>query len=179
MGEKKAKKPRSHAVTVVKRAGTPAEPRAVSGGPPGPWERELDRFWDEFRRPFSLPRLWGAERWWPSVPAMLRPPAVDVYEDGDQIIVKADIPGLSKDDIEVNVTDSTLTIKGEKRKEEEVKEKDYYRSERSFGAFSRSIVLPAEVKTEQAKATFVNGVLEVRLPKSEGAKHKVINVQVA
>jgi HSP20 family protein len=85
---------------------------------------------------------------------------------------------MSKEDIQVNVTDHLLIIKGEKKKEEEIKEGDYYRSERSYGSFSRSVDLPGEVQIENAKASFKNGVLEIRLPKTEEAKRREIKVKV-
>jgi HSP20 family protein len=96
----------------------------------------------------------------------------------DDVVIKAEIPGLSKEDITVQVTDSTLTIKGEKKREEEIKETDYYSCERSFGAFTRAVALPCDVKAEQVKASFKNGVLEVRLPKTEEAKKKAITVKI-
>jgi HSP20 family protein len=141
------------------------------------WERELDHWLDDFRRHLRLPSLWSSERWWPAE-VELQVPVVDVYERDDEVVVKAEIPGLSKDQIEVSLTDSTLTVKGEKKKEEEVKEHNYYRSERSFGSFSRTIMLPAEVRADGAKATFKDGVLEVHVPKTEAAKRKAIKVQV-
>jgi HSP20 family protein len=101
-----------------------------------------------------------------------------VYEKGNEVVVKAELPGLSKDDIEVNLTESTLTVKGEKKQEEEVKHQDYYHYERSVGAFSRRIELPTTVKADEATASFKDGVLEVRLPKSEEAKRRVVKVQV-
>jgi len=78
----------------------------------------------------------------------------------------------------VNITDHLLTIKGEKKKEEEIKEEDYYRSERAFGSFTRTLELPRAVQVEKAKASFKNGVLEIRLPKTEEAKRKEIKVKV-
>jgi HSP20 family protein len=141
------------------------------------WEHEIERMFDEFwRRPF--PSLIGAERWWPAPAFRMPAPTLDVYEEKDDVVVKAELPGLSKEDIEVNLTGSTLTIKGEKKKEEEVKEKDYYRRERSYGSFTRSLELPSEVKADQVSASFKNGVLEIRMPKTEEAKKKEIKVKV-
>jgi HSP20 family protein len=101
-----------------------------------------------------------------------------LYEEKGEIVAKAELPGLTKEDIEVKITENVLTIKGEKKKEEEVKEKDYYRSERSYGSFMRSVELPREVQADKIKATFKNGILEVRLPVSEEAKKKEIKVKV-
>jgi len=105
-------------------------------------------------------------------------PTVDFYEEKDDIVVKAELPGIDKNNVEVNLTDHTLTIKGEKKKEEEVKEKNYYRSERSYGSFVRALELPTNVHADKVKATFKDGVLEVRLPKTEEARKKEIKVKV-
>jgi HSP20 family protein len=141
-------------------------------------ERWFDRMVEDFwRRPF--PSLMRPERWWPAEAGMMmRMPAVDVYEEKDDVVIKAETPGLSKEDISVQVTDSTMTIKGEKKREEEVKEDDYYRCERSFGSFTRAVNLPCDVKADQVKASFKNGVLEVRMPKTEEAKKKAITVKI-
>jgi len=141
------------------------------------WEHEIERMFDEFwRRP--IPSLFGAERWWPAAALRMHAPALDVYEEKDDVVAKAELPGLSKEDIEVNLTDSTLTIKGEKKKEEEIKEKDYYRCERSYGSFARTLELPSTVKADQVSASFKNGVLEIRMPKTEEAKKKEVKVKI-
>lgn len=108
----------------------------------------------------------------------IREPAVDLYEQNDEIVVKAELPGLDADDIEVSITDHLLVLRGEKRKEEEVNERDYYRSERVYGEFVRTVPLPAEADPEKVTATINNGVLEIHLPKSEEAKKRQIQVQV-
>jgi len=89
-----------------------------------------------------------------------------------------ELPGIEKEDIEVNISGNLLTVKGEKKKEGEIKEENYYRLERSYGSFSRTVELPKEVQIEQARASFKNGVLEIRLPKTEEAKKKEIKVRV-
>ena len=96
----------------------------------------------------------------------------------DEIVVKAEVPGLDKPDIQVSVDGDLLTIKGEKKKEKETKEEDYYFCERAYGAFSRSLRLPVEVKTDKVTANLNNGVLEVHLPKAEEAKGKQANIPV-
>jgi HSP20 family protein len=146
--------------------------------PMSAWEREIDRLFDDFRRRMNLPSAWDLHRWWPAVEFELHTPAVDVFEKGDEVIVKAEVPGISKDRIEVKLTDTMLTLSGEKSKEEEVKDHDYYRCERSFGSFSRTVELPATVKTDAATATFKDGVLEIHIPKTEQAKQKQIKVEV-
>ena len=139
-----------------------------------PWG-DLDRMFDDFlgRR---LRSFWP-ERWWPT-PMEITTPVVDLYEEKDDIVVKAELPGMEKDNIEVNLSDNRLTIKGEKKKEEEVKKEGYYRSERSYGSFIRTLELPSEVQTDKVKAAFKNGVLEIRLPKTEEAKKKETKVKV-
>src|ERR1051325_1589097 len=137
------------------------------------FDRMVEEFW---RRPF--PSLLRPELWWPAETGMtIRIPAVDVYDKKDEVVIKAEIPGFSKDDISVLIADSVLTIKGGKQREEEVKEADYYQCERSFGSFTRDVALPCDVKADQVKASCKNGVLEVRMPKAESAKKKTIPVE--
>jgi HSP20 family protein len=158
--------PKAEAVTPV---------RAVS--PLRFWERELDRMFEDFPL-FRWPRFRDFEPFRFSRELRLHAPTLDMYEEKGEIVVKAELPGLSKDDIEISLTDSTLTLKGEKKKEEEVKEKDFYRCEREYGSFLRTIELPAEVRTEGAQAKFKDGVLEIRLPKTEEAKRRLRKVPV-
>ncbi|MGB9716586.1 MAG: Hsp20/alpha crystallin family protein [Thermodesulfovibrionales bacterium] len=133
---------------------------------------EMERWFDEFfRRPFSLLRpSWFPKIGFPEIEEVT--PTVDVFEEGDDVVVKAELPGMSKEDIDVKVTDDLITISGEKKKEEKVEKKNYYRMERSYGSFTRSLRLPTEVQTEKATAKFKDGVLEVRIPKTEEAKKK-------
>ena len=138
------------------------------------WDRDMERMMGDFlgRKP------WWPERWFRTEGVELTAPVVDLYEEKDDIVVKAELPGIDKDNIEVNLADHTLTIKGEKKKEEEIKEENYYRSERSYGSFVRTLELPKDVHTDKVKATFKNGILEVRLPKTEEAKAKEVKVKV-
>lgn len=140
------------------------------------WEREMERVFDDFLERRGRP--WWDDKWWSIKDLGIPAPAVDLYEEKDEIVAKAELPGIEKDAIQVNVADHLLTIKGEKKKEEETKEKNFYRSERSYGSFSRSVELPAEVQGEKARASFKNGVLEIRLPKTEEAKKKEVQVKV-
>ena len=121
--------------------------------------------------------LFGRE----SLPAhglSIRMPSLDLYEEKDDVVVKAELPGMGKEEIEVTVSGDVVTIKGEKKKEEEVKEKDYYRRERSYGSFARSVQLPCEGKGDQVHANFKDGVLEIRCPKSDEAKKKSVSVKI-
>ena len=137
-----------------------------------PWRpfRELEeweqRFDDLFGRP--LWRLPVEERGWM--------PAVDVFEKEDRFVVKAELPGMKEGDIDVSVVGDTLSIKGEKKTETEIKEEGYYRCERSYGSFYRSIPLPSNVDANKIEASFEDGVLEVALPKSAKIKPKKIAV---
>ena len=107
-------------------------------------------------------------------------PAVDIYEtDNHDLVLKAELPGLNRDDIEVTVENSTLVLKGTKKFESEVKEENYRRVERSYGTFHRSLTLPNTVDASRVSAEFKNGVLTVRLPFREEAKPRTINVDVA
>jgi HSP20 family protein len=123
-------------------------------------------------------RPWWPDRWFKGDELEVRAPAVDLFEEKDDIVVKAELPGMEKDNIEVNLTDNMLTIKGEKKKAEEVNEENYYRCERSYGSFLRNIELPKAVHSDKVKASFKNGILEVRIPKTEEAKSKEIKVKV-
>ncbi len=103
--------------------------------------------------------------------------AVDIYEKDDNVIVEAAVPGFKPEEIDINVTGSTLTIKGEGKTEKEVKEKNYIRHERAFGSFQRIVELPEGLDTDKANAKFEHGILTLTLPKSERIKPKTIKIQ--
>jgi len=105
-------------------------------------------------------------------------PAVDMYQTADDVIVKATVPGLAPEDIDVSITGDTLTIKGEFKEEDKVEKDQYVYQERRFGQFCRQMTLPTRVKHDKAKADFENGVLTLRLPKAEEAKPKSIKIKV-
>jgi len=135
--------------------------------------REMERLFDEF---FAPPRR--RRRWWPVAEEGVLVPTVDMYDRKGEIVVRAELPGVKKEDIELTITKDTLTIKAEVKRTEEVAEEDYYVRERSFGTFSRTLALPVEVDSERAKASFKDGVLEVLLPKREEARPKEIKVEI-
>ena len=126
------------------------------------FDRLIDRI---FNRDFDL---WEGER----------TPSIDVYEEGDNIIVKAEIPGVKKEDISVTLSDDTLTISGKKSEEKEVKKENYYRKEIRSGSFSRSFTLPARVDKDKVKATYKDGVLQLVLPKAPEEKEKEIKIEI-
>lgn len=105
-------------------------------------------------------------------------PAMDVHETEDAYVVEADVPGLQKDEIHIEVADNVLTIKGERKDEKEQKEKNYHRVERSFGSFARSVALPNGFDGGKVAAKFENGVLTVTLPKHEARKPRRVEVKV-
>ncbi|HIC93666.1 MAG TPA: Hsp20/alpha crystallin family protein [Anaerolineae bacterium] len=128
----------------------------------------MDRLFEEsFVRPWSLwPSLWEG-----TVP-------VDMYETEDSVVVTAAVPGVKPEDIDITVTGDTLTIKGEVKAEREEEKANYICRERRYGAFSRSVSLPAGLETDKAEATFENGILRLTIPKAEHAKPKTIKVKV-
>jgi len=106
-------------------------------------------------------------------------PAVDIYETKESIVLNVELPGVTKEDIALEVKDSTLTIKGEKKLEKNVKEENFHRMERTYGAFTRAFTLPSTVQQDKVKAKFRDGILEIMLPKAEEAKPKQIKVDVS
>lgn len=105
-------------------------------------------------------------------------PPVDVFETNDSVVLKADLPEVNQDEVDISVQNNTLTIRGERKAEKEVKEKNFYRMERSYGSFSRSFSLPPTVDADRIEASFSNGVLTMTLPKREQSKPKQIKVKV-
>ncbi len=105
-------------------------------------------------------------------------PAVDVEETDNEFIVRAELPGMDKKDIKISVSEDTLTISGERKREKEEKSKTYHRIEMAYGKFTRTIEFPCEVEPSNAKAVYKNGILTITVPKSEKAKPKEIEVEV-
>jgi HSP20 family protein len=141
--------------------------------------------WDPFRDLTEAERemaRWFGRR--PLVPGMVRGdgeqwlPEVDITEEKDRILVTADLPGMKQEEINVEVSEGILTIKGERKRESETKEGKTYRVERSYGSFLRSFTLPAGVDAAKVNAAYKNGVLEITLPKLAEAKAKQIKVEV-
>jgi HSP20 family protein len=105
-------------------------------------------------------------------------PAMDLVETADEFVLRADLPGLSEEDVNIEVEDNVLTVSGERKAEHEERKEGYYRVERSSGSFSRSLTLPKGVDPESVKAGFENGVLEVRIPKPEQRKPRKVAISV-
>jgi HSP20 family protein len=103
-------------------------------------------------------------------------PAMDLMEADDHLVLKADLPGMSEDDVRIEVRDNVLTVSGERKAEREEKGEGYYRVERAFGSFSRSMTLPSGIDHDQIEASFDKGVLHVRIPKPEERKPRRISI---
>lgn len=141
-----------------------------------PLMREADELFDEgFRYPYSFlsrsPREEGILQR-PEIQILL-----DVFEEGDDIVVEAEAPGLRKEDLNVTIDNDVLTISGEKRRRDKLQKADYYRRERTTGRFSRSIRIPG-IDRDQVTATFRDGLLEVRLPKTEESRKRKRSIEI-
>ena len=127
----------------------------------------MDRLFDDaFTRPLTMRDGWVATT-----------PAIDMYQTDNEIVVKAALPGIKADEVQINISGEVLTLKGETKHEEEKKDKAWHMREQKWGAFERSVVLPTEVISDKAKAEFENGVLTITLPKAEEVKPKIINIK--
>jgi HSP20 family protein len=140
--------------------------------------------WEPFREIVSLKdaadRLfedgWARyPRLWPRLGERELP--VDVYQTANEVVVKASIPGLKPEEVDISITGDTLTIKGEHKDEKEIKEENYIYKERRYGTFSRSLLIPVKVKSDKAEAVFEDGILTLTLPKAEEVKPKQIKVK--
>lgn len=132
----------------------------------------MDKLFDDFlttRRPGqraeTAPMVWQ--------------PAIEAYDTEHDVVIRAELPGINPKNVEISVTDDNMTIKGSSRAEQEERHRNYYRRELRYGAFVRSLTLPSGVQGDQAKATYRNGILEIRVPKSERAKPKSVKVEVS
>jgi len=138
---------------------------------------QLSTLRDEMNRLFdvSLPGFGGRED---RLLGVWNPP-LDVFQDKDHVFVKTELPGMKKEDIQISLHENTLTVSGERKHDQEIREGDSYRSERFFGRFHRSVTLPVTVQTDNVKAQYKDGILTVTLSKAEEAKPKQIEVQVS
>lgn len=130
--------------------------------------RQLDRWMNEALGDLQLGSAENLRTWFP---------VTDVSETPDQLILRLEVPGLSRDDIKLSVERNTLTVRGEKRQETVSENESFYRSERSYGSFERSFALPSHVDADQVKASIENGVLTIRFPRREEAKAREIEIE--
>lgn len=170
-------------MSILRKGSNDGEPKAggemqkaASARALSPYE-EMDQMFDRF-----FPQAWSPLR-----PAawreLMRPfetmamPRVDVVDRDNEIVVRAEMPGVKKEDVEVSMTDRTVTIRGSSRREEKEEKGEYYRCEIARGSFSRTITLPEHVDSNRSKATFKDGILELALPKVEKTQRRVITVE--
>lgn len=138
---------------------------------------EMDRMMDRlFRGSFLRPWRWEPRWSEMAQPFEARLPSVDIIDRDNEVLVRAELPGVDKKDLDVSVTENTVTIKGSTQREEKEEKGDYYRCERSRGEFARTLALPASVDGTKSKADFHDGMLELRLPKIEAAQRRKIPV---
>jgi HSP20 family protein len=134
-------------------------------------QSDMNRFFNAmFDAPAGSPGQGGARRW---------TPAMDLAETEDAFVLRADLPGVSQEDVHIELEDTVLTVSGERKSDHESKGEGFYRVERSFGSFSRSLTLPKGVDPEAVAASFTDGVLEVRIPKPEQRKPRRISINGA
>ena len=135
--------------------------------------RNLDKLFGEYVEPAVRQPLISK-----GAPASLVPD-IDIYERKGEIVIRTDLPGVEKEQIDLTITKDTLTVKAEAKKEEDIRPEDYYVQERSYGTYMRTVQLPQDVDSAKAKASFKNGVLEIAFPKKEEAKTTEIKVDIS
>jgi HSP20 family protein len=127
----------------------------------------MDRLFDDaFTRPLSVRDGWS-----------MASPAIDMYQTDNEVVVRASIPGIKAEEVQINVTGDVLTLKGEVKQEEERKDRAWHIREQRFGSFERSVALPTSVKSDKAEAVFENGILTITLPKADEVKPRTINIK--
>ena len=144
------------------------------------WEplRDLVSTHDHFNQLFNetFARAFGDQK---EVSLRTWVPPVDICETEDSLVLKAELPGIKPDDVEIRVEDNTLYLKGERKFEKEVKDENFHQVERSYGSFSRSFSLPSSIDSDKVKAEYQNGILILTMPKHEEAKPKTIKIDVS
>ena len=146
------------------------------------WELEKrmrdmeSRFEDFFSTDWMHPSKWELPDWAQMGQVELKVPKMDIVDRDDDVMVRADLPGVAKDDIDVSLTDNTVTVKGSTSKEKKEEDGDYYRCETMKGSFSRTMSLPSDVDGSKANSTFKDGVLEVVVPKLEKARRHSVEI---
>lgn len=160
----------------VAKGGEVERPRGRAMSPFDEMERMMEEF---FPGSLMRPGRWG---WGPRGSGLAAPfegrwPKVDVVEQDNQVVVRAEVPGVKKEDLDVSITDNSVTIRGTTQEEKTEEEGDYYHREISRGSFSRTVTLPGGVDGDKAKASFKDGMLELTLPKEERSKRRKVKVE--
>lgn len=148
-----------------------AEPRAMS-----PF-REFDRMLDSFFDRGWMPSRWEHPLWQQFAAFEKGVPKIDVIDRDAEVVIRAEVPGFEREELDVSVTDGAVTIKGDHREESKEEEGDYFHSEISRGSFTRTVALPSEIDADKADASFKNGVLELTLPKLKQASRRKVEVK--
>lgn len=140
---------------------------------------EMERLFEGyFPRGWMHPFHWERPSWGElAAPFEGKTPRVDIVDRDNELVVKAELPGVDKKDLDISMTENTVTIKGSTSHEEKEEKGDYYRSEMSRGSYSRTLALPSDVEADKAKAKFKDGVLELTLPKLKKAKRRSVKVE--
>lgn len=141
--------------------------------------KNVEKWFDEFFEEPHFPATWMRM---PSLKKLKMmeefSPSVDMFDNKDEIVLKAELPGMKKEDVNVSITEDSISIKGEMKKEEETKEDDYYYSERTYGSFSRILPLPYKIKANKVDAKFSDGLLEIHMPKADESKPKEVKINL-
>ena len=149
-----------------------------TGDSPLAWFDEMDRWFDDVRRGIEE-RFWGPLARWGESGLRVRQPLVDLIDEGSEFVVRAELPGVAKEDVDLTVTPRGVEIRAETDRSREEEDKEYYFQERSYQALRRSLSFPEEVKAELSAATLKDGVLEIRVPKKEPTQvSKPVKVRV-
>ena len=138
--------------------------------------------WDPFREFNTLPSRFGGffgKDWELPMSTTVWNPSVDIFENENEVVIKAELPGMNAKDIDIRLENNVLILKGERKFEKETKEENYHRVEREYGTFSRSFALPTAVNTDKVSADYKDGVLKIVLPKKEEIKPKAIKISAA
>ena len=135
--------------------------------------------WDPFREFSALPARFFGKDWETPASTTAWNPSVDIFENDNDVVIKAELPGMDPNNIDVRLENNVLTLKGERHFEKEAKEENYHRIEREYGSFSRSFALPTAVNGDNVKAEYKDGVLRIILPKREETKPKPIKIEAA
>ena len=160
---------------VPRKEVTKSEPAGVVQKFVSPFD-EMERMFSDFMNQRFFAPSWMPRLKFPDLTDVST--SIDMFEEGDNLVIKAEIPGMKKEEISIDFAGDVVSISGEKKTEEKTERKDYYRVERSFGSFSRKLQLPVEIQVDKATASFKDGVLEIRMPKSEAAKKKTRKISV-
>ena len=178
---------RQSAMTPVREERRPGRARSFGwgGSPFGSLQRfadEMDRMFEDF----AFGRRWNAPSWreqqltpWRETgreTGDMWAPEIEAFQNNNELTIRADLPGLKKDEVSVEITENAVTIQGERKREREEDREGYYRSERTYGSFYRVIPLPEGTITEQAKARFNNGVLEITIPAAPASKGRKLEI---